>query len=108
MPTFQDLFDQIKTSSVDLAKESFDEFFTEAKQDADGFLNDTRDKLERWTTLLMDGLLDKDEFEMLVKSLKTSAKMEFLLQKGITKIKIERFLRKLLGLVVDTAFNALK
>ena len=56
----------------------------------------------------MDGLLDKDEFEMLVKSLKTSAKMEFLLQKGITKIKIERFLRKLLGLVVDTAFNALK
>lgn len=101
------LFDGLKSSAVELAKGAFEEEFSAAKKDVQAFLDDSREKLERWTKLLVDGQLNKDEFEMLVRSLKTSAKMELLLQRGIAKIKVDRFLKSLLSLVIDTVFKAI-
>jgi hypothetical protein len=107
MVDFSALFDGLKQSAVDLAKEAFEDQVSSARKDAQAFLDDSREKLERWTKLLVDQQLDKDEFEMLVRSLKTSAKMELLLQKGIAKIKLDRFVKSLLNLVIDTVFKAI-
>lgn len=107
MADLTELFDGLKKSAVELAKGAFEDEFSSAKKDVQAFLDDSREKLERWTMLLLDKQLDKDEFEMLVKSLKTSAKMELLMQKGIAKIKVDKFLKSLLGLVIDTVFKVI-
>jgi hypothetical protein len=107
MPNINAVLDGLKLEAVDLAKDTFKDFTATAKRDVDDFLNESREQLERWTTLLVEKQLTKEEYEMLVRSLKTSAKMEGLLQKGVTKARTERFLRKLLVLVIDKAFTLL-
>jgi hypothetical protein len=46
----------------------------EAIQDGEDFLNRTQDDLERWTRLLEEGELSRDEFESLVRGQKDLAR----------------------------------
>ena len=107
MADIKELLDGLQQEAVDLAKDPFKDFTAAAKRDIDKFLNDSREQLNRWTVLLVEKQLTKEEYEMLVRSLKTSAEMGALLQKGVTKARTERFLRKLLVLVIDKAFTLL-
>jgi hypothetical protein len=63
----------------------------EAIQDGEDFLNRTQDDLERWTRLLEEGELSRDEFESLVRGQKDLAEMEALKQAGLAAAKADRF-----------------
>lgn len=106
MSKFDDFLDAVRTGVGSLAKDTLKGAVNQAKADAEAFLKRSEEDLKRWTKLLATGELSKDEFEGLVKGLKSLAKMHALTLAGISIIKINRFRNAVINLVIDAAFKA--
>lgn len=98
------LLKEIKSSLLTLFEEKWGGFKDESKKDIDQFLNDSKDKLERWTELLNNKEIDVEDYEWLVKSQKDLLLMETLHNAGIHKISLGRFKNK----VIQTIVNVVK
>ncbi|POY35720.1 hypothetical protein C3K47_13245 [Solitalea longa] len=107
MPNFQEIFDELKTDVLDLAKLTFKNFKDDASKDVNDFLAQSEDKLKRWTNLAANNDITKDEFAVLVKGLKDGAEMKLLKQTGLAKVRIDEFKNSLINLVTDTVFKFL-
>jgi len=105
MSTFDDFLDSVKDGAKDLAKNIFDDYQTEAQDDAEAFLEKTKVDLKRWSILLAQGELNQQDFGDLVLAKKALAEIHFLRQKGVALAKLERFRSGLVDLVVDTAVD---
>ncbi len=105
MSSFDDFLDAVKTGAKDLAKEIFDGYEIEAKDDAEAFLEKTKVDVKRWTTLLAEGKLTEQDFSDLIQAKKALAEIHALRQAGVALTKLERFRSGLINLVIDTAFD---
>ncbi|WP_437823360.1 hypothetical protein [Tenacibaculum mesophilum] len=99
---FEKILQELKKSLISLFSEKFGEFSQESKKDIELFLNDSKDKLERWTSLLAQGKLTVEDFEWLVKSQKDLFQMKALQAAGISKISLGHFKNKVLNTIVST------
>lgn len=99
---FEKILQELKKSLVSLFSEKFGEFSQESKKDIELFLNESKDKLERWTSLLTQGKLTLEDFEWLVESQKDLFKMKTLQAVGISKISLGHFKNKVVKTIVDT------
>ncbi|AZJ34136.1 hypothetical protein [Tenacibaculum singaporense] len=99
---FDKILQELKKSLVSLFSEKFNEFSKESKKDIELFLNESKDKLERWTSLLAQGKLTVEDFEWLVESQKDLFKMKTLQAAGISKISLGHFKNKVVKTIVDT------
>ena len=99
---FDKILQELKKSLVSLFNDKFSEFSKESKEDIDRFLNASKEKLERWTSLLAQGKLTVEDFEWLVKSQKDLFKMKTLQAAGISKISLGHFKNKVVKTIVDT------
>ncbi len=104
----KELFDELKTGIAGIAKASFSKFTKEAKADGEALLKSMKEKLERWTKMLVDQTLTPDEFGFLVKSQKDIVQLSALHQAGLTLVRIDQFKSAVLNLVIDTVFKAVK
>ena len=105
MANFEDFVDALKAGSKELAKDSFDDFEDKAKQDTEAFVEKSKEDLKRWTKLLAQGDINEEDFSDLVHAKKALAEMFALRQAGLTLIKLEKFRKGFINLVVDTAFD---
>lgn len=105
MASFDDFVEALKAGAKDLAKEIFDGFEDEAKDDAKAFLEKTKQDMQRWTKFLAQGELTEQDFSDLVQAKKALAEIHALRQKGVALTKLERFRTGLINLVIDTAFD---
>jgi hypothetical protein len=105
MSNFDDFLEAIKSGAKDLARENFDGFDDEVREDTDAFLEKTKVDLERWTKLLAQGEINEEDFSDLVDAKKALAEMFALRQKGLALIKLEKFRKGFINLVVETAFS---
>lgn len=105
MPDFDDFLENLKKGLEELAKKNWGEFREAAEKDGKAFVEKTKEDLRRWTKLLAQGDLSKDDFEFLVAGKKDLAEMEALKQAGLTLVRLERFQNALISLVIDTAFE---
>ena len=105
---FDDLFQQLKDGITGLAKSTVKKYVNEAKDDGKSLLESMKDKLQRWTKLLINGDLTTSDFEWLVNSQKDLVQMTALKQAGLAAIRIDQFKNSVLNLVVDTIFSAIK
>lgn len=105
MPDFDDFLENLKKGLEELAKKNWAEFREAAEKDGKAFVEKTKEDLRRWTKLLAQGDLSKDDFEFLVAGKKDLAEMEALRQAGLTLVRLERFQNALISLVIDTAFE---
>jgi hypothetical protein len=105
MPDFDDFLENLKKGLEELAKKNWIEFREAAEKDGKAFVEKTKEDLRRWTKLLAQGDLSKDDFEFLVAGKKDLAAMEALRQAGLTLVRLERFQNALTSLVIDTAFE---
>lgn len=105
MTSFDEFIEAIKTGATDLAKEIFDGFENEARNDAEAFLAKSRQDMQRWTNLLAQGDLTEQDFSDLVQAKKALAEIHALRQAGVALTKLERFRTRFINLVIDTAFN---
>lgn len=105
MANFEDFVDALTEGAKELAKDTFDGFEDEAKADAEVFIEKSKEDLKRWTKLLAQGEINEEDFSDLVNAKKALAEMFALRQAGLALIKLEKFRKGFINLVVDTAFD---
>jgi hypothetical protein len=105
MASFDDFEEALKIGARDLAKEIFDGFENEAKDDVKAFLEKIKQDMQRWTKLLAQGELTEQDFSDLVQAKKALAEIHALRQMGVALTKLERFRTGLINLVIDIAFD---
>jgi len=105
MSKFDDFISAVLEGAKDLAKDIFNGFEDQVKEDAKAFTKKTEADLRRWTKLLADKKLTKQDFGDLVQAKKALAEIHALTQAGISLTKLERFRSGLINLVIDKAFE---
>jgi hypothetical protein len=105
MSKFSDFENGVVNGAKSLASSTLKDFLTQAEQDAKDFLQETAEKLERWTGMLAAGDLTKLEFTALVDSQKGLATLDALTHLGISAATLQRFRDGLVELVINTAFK---
>ncbi|TDQ21970.1 hypothetical protein [Tenacibaculum caenipelagi] len=99
---FEKILQELKKSLITLFNDKFSEFSQESKKDITAFLNESKDKLERWTTLLKQGKLTLDDFEWLMQSQKDLFHLKALQAVGVSKISLGHFKNKIIKTIVNT------
>jgi hypothetical protein len=102
MPDFDEFFARLKEEVVDLAETRLDALTDRAVQDGEQFLTDSKEDLRRWTQLLEEGRLSKEEVASLVRGQKDLAEMNALKQAGLAAADVDRFREALLDRVIGT------
>ena len=105
MPNFDKYFDKLLKNLEDLVKNKWKDFLDAAEADGKTFLLETKEDLKRWTRLLANGDLTREEFEFLVGSKEDLLKLKALQRLGLTKVRIQMFQTAVIGLIIDTAFD---
>lgn len=87
---------------AELAKTIFNEAKSEAEEDAKELLAFSKAKLPKWSEALAKGLIDRDEFSLLVKGLVARAELNALKAKGLARQRLERFREGLVSIILRT------
>ena len=98
---FDILFKELTTALVSLFGEKWGDLEGASKKDIDRFLEDSKEKLKHWTTLLVNEDLDLEDFEWLVKSQKNLLTMLALRTAGIHNISLGHFRNKVIKTIID-------
>jgi hypothetical protein len=107
MSAFDEFRETVIDEAEELAKTVLTRGITAARPDAAAFVDNSAEKLERWTRLVAAGELTADEFASLVRSQKDLAELPSLTKAGIQASRLQKFREKLVDTAVDTAFNVL-
>lgn len=103
MNDFEKFLQLLKSSLIDLAKEAGRDIKEELLQDGSAFVRKTRGDLQRWTALLAEGRLTKDEFAYLLEAKKDLAEMEALKQKGLAEVRIDELKQSIFDAIIGSA-----
>jgi hypothetical protein len=106
MATFNEFWVQLENELIGFAEGSLKNYRDTAIKDGRAFLEKTKIDLERWTKMLAEGRLTRDDFEWLVKGKKDLAKLDALKQEGLAQVALDRFINGLIDTIVSTAFKA--
>lgn len=101
---FEKLLKEIKSALVELFGEKWRDLKGESKKDINQFLEDSKEKLKRWTELLVNGAIDLEDYEWLLKSQKDLMLMQALHSAGVNKISLGHFKNN----VIKTIINVVK
>lgn len=100
---FDNFNNAIQQGAEDLAREIFKGFEGHAKEYATAFTKKAEADMRRWSTLLADKELTRQDLADLVHAKNALAEIHALSQEGIELAKLERFRSGLISLVVDKA-----
>jgi transcription initiation factor IIF auxiliary subunit len=103
MPDFDDFIDQLRNELVNRASELGDEVKDDLIKDGKTFAKEAEDDLKRWTQLMAEGKLTKQDLEFLVNGKKDLAKMEALKHKGLAKAKLDQYKSAIVDSVITSA-----
>ena len=96
------LLKELKIQLLALLEGNFNEFKPELQKEITLFLEQSKDKLVRWTLLLADQSITKDEFEWLIKSQKDLLTLKALQTAGISKIRINNLKNSIIQTIIKT------
>ena len=105
MALFDEIFNEIKTKVIGLATDEVKVYKDKAVKDTNEYLQTSKEKLKKWTLLLVDKKIDGEEFEYLVNSQLGLGEMKVLTNVGIAQIKAEKFKNDVINLVVNTVLT---
>ena len=103
----EDLIKDLKNALVVLIKDKYGEESKAIKNDVETFLKESKEKLIRWTELLEQKLISKEEFELLMLSQKDLFVMKTLHKKGVSNISLGHFKNKAIQVVISGVFRFL-
>lgn len=98
---FEEILKKLKENLLQLVKDEYEDFKGSGEKVVNDFLNQSKQKLEKWTNLLANNIITIEEYEWLLKSQKDLFEMKALYAAGISKIKLERFKNKTIQTIVD-------
>jgi len=103
----KNLLKEIEKEIVTEAKLTFLKNGKEAVKDSRAFLAAIEEDLKRWSLQLAEGSLSQDGFISLVKGDKDLAEMHALKQKGISRIMLNEFQDRMIGIIIDRTIGLL-
>jgi len=98
---FEKLLKELKEEIITEAKEKFGNEGKLILGDLQAYLDSSKEKLKKWSTLFVKGLIDKDELEWLLKSQKDLLVMRALVKAGVNSIKAGHFKNKIISIVLN-------
>ncbi len=98
---FERTLRELKESLFHILGNEYLEFEVESKKDIETFINNSREKLERWTRLLTEGAICIEDYEWLVKSQRDLLALSELEKVGISKIRLGHLKSKIVKAVVS-------
>ncbi|GLS03495.1 hypothetical protein GCM10007860_06390 [Chitiniphilus shinanonensis] len=105
MADFDGFVEALKTELIEFAEYSWKAYKNSAIDDGGAFIERSKDDLERWTKMLANGGLTRDDFEWLMAGKKDLVELAALKQKGLAKVALDRFVNGLIDTIVSTAFK---
>ncbi|PPZ90979.1 hypothetical protein C3729_09870 [Cloacibacterium normanense] len=102
-----EILKQIKNELTQLFADNFKNLSNESKKDLNKFLSESEEKLKRWSVLLLEGKITKEEFEWLVKSQKDILFLTSLKEAGISKIKLSNFKNQVISTIIKTVLTSI-
>lgn len=105
MATFDEFLSELKTEIVELASYSWKNYEEAAINDGKDFVEKSKADLERWTKMLAQHDLSREDFEWLIVGKKDLAELVALKQQGLAKVALDRFTNGLIDTIVSTAFK---
>lgn len=105
MATFDDYEKELRKGVKKLVQRLVDGLEEQALADINTFLKKSRKDLERWTRLLAEGEITREDFGDLVQAQKALAELHELTRTGIGHAKLEKFRTDLIGLLIDSAMK---
>lgn len=103
MPDFKNFLDTLVERIGALAVGSLKDLKSAVTKDGKAFLERARQDLERWTALLEQDQLTREDFEWLVKGKRDLAELAALKQAGLAKARMDKFRDSLIQVVIGTA-----
>jgi hypothetical protein len=97
-----DLIKTIKENIMNLAKETLKDHVNEAADDAEFFLELSKEDMVIWARQLRTGELSKEDFAWLIKSQADAFELVALKQTGLTEVRLDEFKAAALGVMRDT------
>ncbi len=104
---FNEILKELKSALTKLFGEKWEDLKGDSKKDVEQFLNDSKDKLERWTLLLANQDITLDDYEWLVKSQKDLLLMKALHKAGVSKISLGHFKNRVVKTIVSVVIGAI-
>ncbi len=104
---FEELLKEMRNNLLLLVREEYADFKQAGEDTVLRFLEDSKEKLKKWTTLLAEGLITPDEYQWLLKSQKDLFLMQTLYKAGISKIRLGIFKNKVINTITDVAIKVL-
>ena len=98
----------VEAQVIALAEEILKGYVGQAKLDAANFLQNSKVSLQKWATMLATGMIDKDEFQSLVKGQLDVAELHALKQAGLAKIRIDQFVSGVVRILTSVVMSAAK
>ena len=96
------LLEELRKNLLAALGEKYKEFKPEIQKDVKDFLDKSREKLERWSLLLVAGSLTADEFAWLLKSQQDLVTLKALQGAGLSKIKLNNLKNTIFKTVLQT------
>ncbi|MEM7382292.1 MAG: hypothetical protein AAF361_13995 [Bacteroidota bacterium] len=96
---FEQLYKELKTEIGSMIKDKFGKESKDISDEVSGFVDDSKDKLERWAKLFAKGHISKEELELLLKSQKDLFVIQSLHKAGVSKIALGHFKNKIVTLI---------
>ena len=105
MATFDDFIKELEAEVGEFAEYSWEAYKAAAIKDGKAFVEKSKADLERWTKMLSQEELTRDDFEWLMVGKKDLAELVALKEAGLTKVALDRYVNGLIDTVVSIAFK---
>ena len=105
---FDQIYQDLKSGVVDIAKQSLQDYLSEAKAAGQSALDNMKDNLKRWAQEVENGALTKDDLEFLLQEEAAFEELSTLKQAGITEIRIDEFRSAIIDTVLGTLTGLIK
>jgi hypothetical protein len=105
MSTFDDFWKSLEQELIEFCEYSWKDYKNQAESDGSEFVQKLKSDLQRWTAMVANGQLTRDDFEWLMVGKKDLAELVSLKQQGLAKVALDRFVNGLIDTVVSTTFK---
>ena len=96
------LLEDLRKNLITVLGDKYKEFKPEIQKDVNVFLENSKEKLLRWTVLLVENSITEDEFAWLLKSQQDLVTLKALQGAGLSKIKLNNIKNTIFKTVLQT------
>ena len=102
---FKELFNELKTAIIGLAKSTVKEYAAEAASEGTSLLHNVQDDIKRYGQQLADEKITADDFKLLLLGKQDQVEMTALTQAGLAEAKADAFKKAVFNIIIDTVLK---